>query len=377
MSRIYAVESFVFGAVSWAYLTVEQSLGVDAALNTWQLLSVAVLSAVNLVGMGLVPAAPGGLELAKGYASGGLELAKGYASGGLELAKGYASSVLALWCFYVYCLAESLGGPRGLWGNEDAPAVFANATEAPLADPDPNKPCCANDDVGAMHRLFFFGEFGLFLIPAGVCMALLSIHLLLALASVAAGASTAWPGHAWGLGMQLLLNSLLILYFSGHVFPVCPDPSAELSVFAHSRVPLVLQFAACGVAQLCCVGCDAVLSRSSLRILGRLCGLLVALLFCLLVAVACQPRNMLTLPLCVYLGASLLPVGYGCVDALLSSEDGEGLAEALGSLSSSLGPALGGEQRPATQGGSRMRRITRWVMPLQAPAQAPPRFKRE
>ena len=373
MSRIYAVESCVFGAVSWAYLTVEQSLGVDAALNTWQLLSVAALSAVNLVGMGLVPAAPGGLELAKGY----------------------ASSVLALWCFYVYCLAESLGGARGLWGKEDAPQVFANATEeappvdpagaglgwdstqAPLVDPDPNKPCCANDDVGAMHRLFFFGEFGLFLIPAGVCMALLSIHLLLALASVAAGASTAWPGHAWGLGMQLLLNSLLILYFSGHVAVVCPDPSVELSVFAHSRVPLVLQFAACGVAQLCCVGCDALLSRSSLRILGRLCGLLVALLFCLLVAVACQPRNMLTLPLCVYLGASLVPVGYGCVDALLSSEDGEGLAEALGSLSSSLGPALGGEQRPATQGGSRMRRITRWVMPLQAPAQAPPRFKRE
>ena len=63
MSRIYAVESCVFGAVSWAYLTVEQSLGVDAALNTWQLLSVAALSAVNLVGMGLVPAAPGGLEL--------------------------------------------------------------------------------------------------------------------------------------------------------------------------------------------------------------------------------------------------------------------------------------------------------------------------
>ena len=349
MSRIYAVESCVFGAVSWAYLTVEQSLGVDAALNTWQLLSVAALSAVNLVGMGLVPAAPGGLELAKGY----------------------ASSVLALWCFYVYCLAESLGGARGLWGKEDAPQVFANATEeAPLVDPDPNKPCCANDDVGAMHRLFFFGEFGLFLIPAGVCMALLSLHLLLALASVAAGASTAWPGHAWGLGMQLLLNSLLILYFSGHVAVVCPDPSVELSVFAHSRVPLVLQFAACGVAQLCCVGCDALLSRSSLRILGRLCGLLVALLFCLLVAVACQPRNMLTLPLCVYLGASLVPVGYGCVDALLSSEDGEGLAEALGSVSSSLAGS-------ATQGGSRMRRITRWVMPLQAPPQPPPRVKRE
>lgn len=200
MGLTYATESWVLAILHWCEVAIEQTMW-DSLLPSVIVYAFLLQTTIHLLVTSFWP-------------------------DDREPRRAYFASVLALVCFALGCILDTI--PTPMIGAE------------PFSPPREGVPkCCANSDVAHMFQVLFFYDAIYFAVSAGVLCGALLVHFLVAGAGMYDHERrTGWPGVGWGNALGALLCARMAIIFNGSAGTICPDGSFYLQLFSQPLMAL-------------------------------------------------------------------------------------------------------------------------------------------
>jgi hypothetical protein len=227
----------------------------------------------------------------------------------------YFNVVLALTLFCLGCIADTFH--TRTFGTTPAQPPRDNVTRV----------CCVNCDMPRYHRALFFAGTPLFLMPAGILVGYLFIHLILAGGQMLAGSPrSVWGGGGWGQTLGILLACRLIVLFDmsdsvqsdGVQTTMVPDMVFYLLVFSQPLLSLSVLYWLAVVVILVLLLSEGIPTIGLVGVkVVRSVQFVLVLAFGVLSSVELWEGGMLTLPLMATMGLMTVASGGGMLEAYL------------------------------------------------------------
>lgn len=259
MSLGYAVESWVFSVVQWAYVGV-RALASRSAGEELCAYTTLFCSSINLLG---------------------------HAASSDFPQHPYFALQVSMTLFFSYMLLSGMDG----WSASTSDIPSGSTLED-----------CPNLNVGWMFRRDQFGGSDYHLVTGGVTMAFQAMQVLVSGAAVTQG--RVWPGHALGYACLCYLCTLFSLMFQGVLQTPCPKGVfLLLNVW---EVNVSAFFAYLAAILFVWIAFEGVSFSGFSKFVSRTLGFAASVIAGVSVLYVSDGRGMLTMPLFLYILVSLL-----------------------------------------------------------------------
>lgn len=253
MSLAYAVESWVFSIIGWAWVSLRVLVSRSIAEEFLSYTNL-ILSTVNLIGHAATSDFP---------------------------SHPYFALHISTTLFYAYLLLSGMDG----WASDTSSIPRELDVRA-----------CPNREPAWMVRRDFFGLSDYHLVPGAVTMAFQVIQILISGATLSVG--RLWPGHALGYSCLALLSLTYALRFGGAFQKPCPE--SAFNFLSAWTVETWVLFLLLSVTLVTWTAFEGVAVTKWTRLAARGSGCFLTLSGGISILLVSDGRGMLTVPLLLY-----------------------------------------------------------------------------